>query len=197
MVKRKSTNSASSNKITLYLRAGKNSGVTQSAQPHEEFVNLKDDDQSIEQFTRRWGKLTGDERPMIDVNPTGWRDVLRKAWQGDSAALKEVQGWSTRYMVASLSFAPGGRLELESKYLIGTIFILFLRDHLAGKTAVCENKDCEGQRFFVKAKASQKFCGHPKCTAFAQKQYALDWWNREGKQLREQRRKKAQKKAGK
>jgi hypothetical protein len=196
MVKRKDADLSSSNKITVFLRAGKNSGVTQSAQPHEEFANLKDDDQSIEQFTRRWGKLTGDERPMIDAAPIAWQDMLRKAWQGDSAALKEVQSWGTRYMVASLSFSDG-RLEMESKYLIGSIFILFLRDHLAGKTAVCENENCEGQRFFIKAKATQKFCGHPKCTAFAQKQYALKWWNEEGKQLREKRRKKAQRKAGK
>jgi hypothetical protein len=194
MVKRKGTDLSSSNKITVFLRAGKNSGVTQSAQPHEEFANLKDDDQSIEQFTRRWGVLS--KLPMVDAMRAGWRDTLRKAWRGDGVALKEVQGWSTRYMVASLSFS-GGRIEMESEHLIGSIFILFLRDHLAGKAAVCENEECEGQRYFVKAKATQKFCGHPKCTAFAQKQYALKWWNEEGKQQREQRRKKAQRKAGK
>lgn len=195
MVKRKGTDLTSSNKITVYLRAGKNSGVTQSRQPHEEFVNLNDDDQSIEQFTRRWGALTS-EKPTVDAMRVGWRDMLRKAWQGDSAALEEVQVWSTKYMVASLSFS-GGRLEMESEYLIGSIFILFLRDHLAGKTAVCVNENCEGQRFFIKAKATQKLCGHPKCMAFAQKKYALKWWNEEGKQLREQRRKKSQRKAGK
>jgi hypothetical protein len=194
MVKRKGTDLTSSNKITVYLRAGKNSGVTQNAQPHEEFVNLNDDDQSIEQFTRRWGVLS--KLPMVDAMRVGWRDTLRKAWQSDAAALKEVQGWATRYMVASLSFAED-RLEMESEHLIGSIFILFLRDHLSGKTAVCENENCEGQRFFIKAKATQKFCGHPKCTAFAQKQYALKWWNEEGKLLREQRRKKSQRRAGK
>lgn len=193
MVKRKSTDLTSSNKITVYLRTGKNVGVTQNAQPHEEFANLKGDDQSIEQFTRRWGALS--KLPMVDAMRVGWRDTLRKAWQGDSAALREIQGWSNRYMVASLSFS-GGRLEMESEHLIGSIFILFLRDHLAGKTAVCENENCEGQRFFIRAKATQKFCGHPKCTAFAQKQYALKWWNEEGKQLREKRRKKSQRKAG-
>jgi hypothetical protein len=194
MVKRKGTDLTSSNKITVYLRAGKNSGVTQSAQPHEEFANLKEDDQSIEQFTRRWGVLS--KLPLVDAMRVGWRDTLRQAWRGDTAALKEVQGWTTRYMVASLSFS-GGRIEMESDQLLGSISILLLRDHLAGKTAVCENENCEGQRFFIKAKATQKFCGHPKCTAFAQKQYALKWWNVEGKQLREKRSKKAKNKGGK
>lgn len=193
MVRRKNTDITSSNKITVYLRTGKNSGVTK--QLHTEFANVQDDDAAIHQFTKRWGSLSS--KPLVAAGWQHWRDLLRSAWANEAVALEELRGWATRNMIASLNFSEG-RIEMESDPLLGAIYLLFIRDHLAGNTAVCEHEHCKGDKYFIKAKGTQKFCGHPECSAYAQRAYALKNWNERGKLLREQRRKKAQqRKAGK
>ncbi|HZR66595.1 MAG TPA: hypothetical protein VFA85_15745 [Terriglobales bacterium] len=185
MVKHNDAEITSSNKITVYLQAGKNPG---NEQPHEALVNLQDDDVSVQQFVRHWGALS--TLPMVDANRLGWRDTLRRAWRGDAAALKEIQVLTTQYMVGEFKFAHG-RIELESN-LLGAIFTLFLRDYSAGRAAICANPNCT-QPFFLKHRASQKFCGSDACNTYAQSQYALGYWNRDGKRKREEKRKKVQK----
>jgi hypothetical protein len=190
MVKRKNGLMASSNKITVYLQAGKNPG---KEQPHEAFVNLQDDEASIQAFARRWGPVS--HAPLMDAAKLGFRNTLRSAWRGDAGALKEVQDWINRYMFTSLKFSDG-RIEMAPEDLLGTIFLLFLRDHFAGKTAICANPNC-AQPFFVKSKSKQKLCELRECAAYAQRQYALKWWNEVGKKEREKRQKKARSKGRK
>ncbi len=193
MVKRKSGLITSSNKITVYLQAGQHPEITGKEQPHEALVNLQDDEASIQRFAHRWGPVT--HAPIFNVGVLGWRDILRGAWRGDEAALKEVQGWINRYMFTSLKFTDG-RIEMAPEDLLGTIFLLFLRDYFAGKTAICANPNC-AQPFFVKGKSKQKLCESRECAAFAQRQYALKWWNEVGKKQREKRQKKARAKGRK
>jgi hypothetical protein len=189
MVKRKNGLMASSNKITVYLQAGMHGGE----QPHEAFVNLKDDEASIERFARQWGPVA--QRPLMDAAKLGFRDTLRKAWHGDVAGLEEVKDWIDRYMATSLKFSDG-RIEMVPADLLCTIFLLFLRDHFAGRTAICANPNC-AQPFFVKSKSKQKLCELRECAAYAQRQYALKWWNEVGKKQREKRQKKARAKGSK
>jgi hypothetical protein len=181
MVKHKGSPVTSS--ITVYLQTGK----TAKQQPHEAFANLADD--GAANFSREWGPIS--TMPMVEQAKLGWRDILRTAWDRDVEAVKEVQGWVNRYMVTSLKFSDG-RIVMESDHLLGTIYLLFLRDHLSGRTAICANPDCE-QPYFIKHRATQKFCECSACAAYGQREYAKAWWHREGKQQREQRRKKAQK----
>jgi hypothetical protein len=63
-----------------------------------------------------------------------------------------------------------------------------------GRFRTCQNPECPA-RFFLVKRSDQMYCERGECTAYAQRQYALKWWNREGKALRERRtRKKASKK---
>jgi len=48
----------------------------------------------------------------------------------------------------------------------------------AAKLAHCYNPDCPVPYFVAKRK-DQKYCERGDCTAYAQRQYALDWWKRE------------------
>src|ERR1700747_1651300 len=105
MVEHKKWPITSSNRITVYLMAGK---AAAKQQPHEAFANLQDDDRAVQAFRREWGSsLTGGKLPMVDAGILGWRDTLRKAWDGDADAIKDVQGWVNRYMVASIKFVDG------------------------------------------------------------------------------------------
>jgi|SRR5579863_6901039 len=193
MVKRKSSPVASSNKIVVYLQPGPHPDITGKEQPHEALANLQDDEAAISRFTKRWGALSN--YPAMDAARIGFRDSLRKAWRGEEGGLKEVQGWIDRNLVTSLSFVDG-RIDVTPKDFLGTIFLLFLRDFAAGRTAICANPDC-AQPYILKAKAKQKFCESRECAGYAQRQYALKWWNEVGKQQREKRQKKAKAKGKK
>jgi hypothetical protein len=48
----------------------------------------------------------------------------------------------------------------------------------AAKLAHCHNPGCPVPYFVAKRK-DQKYCERGDCTAYAQRQYALDWWKRE------------------
>src|SRR5579884_3337862 len=186
MVKRANSDTTYSNKITVFVRAGKNHGVTQQA--HVEFANIRDDDAAFQHFTKRWGPLSS--TPMVQLAWKGWRDLLRRAWGNEAEALNELRQWAIKNMVTSLNF-ESGRIELQSDPLLGAIYLLFLRDHLEGKTAVCANPDCKELKYFLKAKGRQRFCGSKECNAVAQRAYTKTWWDKDGKYLRDERRKKA------
>jgi hypothetical protein len=59
-----------------------------------------------------------------------------------------------------------------------------------GRFGTCENPNCPA-RFVLVKRFDQKYCERGECTVYAQRQYALKWWNREGKTLREQKSRKA------
>jgi hypothetical protein len=189
MVERKDGGLTYSMPLTVYLRHRKG-----SEPPHEALVNLRDD--AFHSFTKKWGRflpegaydaLSGSD--LADVSLiTGYRDLLRKAWNEDKAALKAVRD---DLYHAFVNIRINERIELEIADLRNEICLLFLQDHLAGKTGFCGNPKCENP-YFIKKKVTQKFCDVRACVTYAQRQYALRWWNAEGKKQREQRRKKAQ-----
>lgn len=172
-----SSRQAGQHKMVVYLAAGG------KGKPHEDLANFGDD-----AFTKHWGRLCV-SNPVFD-SPGIWQDKLREAWRGDLAAIEEIRKWVNAYMTTSLTFVKG-RIEMAPKDFLGTIFLLFLRDRAAGKTAICENPDCVSP-YFIKAKKTQKLCGSAACNAFAQRNYALNWWHKEGKKQREEKRAKAQ-----
>jgi hypothetical protein len=192
MVKPKNSDITYSNTIMVFVRAGKNHGVTKQA--HVEFANVRDDEAAFRQFTNQWGPLSS--LPMVHLSWKGWRDLLRRAWSNEDAAIDELRQWAIKNMVTSLNFDKG-RIELATDPLLGAIYLLFLRDHLTGKTAVCANPDCKELKYFLRAKGRQRFCGSKECNAVAQRAYTKKWWDKDGKLIRDERRKKAKRKAGK
>ena len=167
-----------SSKLTVYLKAGRN--ANRKEQPHEAFANLRqDDDAAVKQFRKLWGPIA--ERPMMAE--FGWQDILRRAWRGETNALAEIQKWVNLYLVTSLKFVDG-RIEAEPSDLLGSIFLLFLRDHLSSNTAICENPECPSP-YFIRGRNSQKFCEDGPCKAYGARIRANRWWQEHGDDWRE------------
>jgi hypothetical protein len=162
-------------------------------QPHEALANLHGDEAAIRQFTDRWGKLlapgkaailglgaiqegpgiAGDyQHPALNL-----QKALRAAWTGNPFALQVIHDSVTRDMKTTWDFRDG-QLQVAADDLWSTICILFLRDHAANRTAICENPDCRAP--FVKGRATQKFCGAAECAQYAQRKAALAQWYRPG-----------------
>ncbi len=189
MVGHKDMKSTSSNAVMVYLPTPLHARQA----PHEAFANLRDDDAAIEQFTRTWGQISN--LPLIEAAKLDWRDKMRLAWRGDAKALKELQWWANQYIRTDLTVSDS-RIEMKADQLLGTIYLLFLCDYLKGRTGICANPDCT-QPYFIKKRPTRKFCEDPKCSAYAQRQYALKSWRLHGAEWRPARKKKSTKKGGK
>ena len=56
----------------------------------------------------------------------------------------------------------------------------------SGRFAICGNPQCPVP-YFVARREDQRYCERGDCTAYAQRQYALAWWNKEGRKRRAKR----------
>src|SRR5260370_16402065 len=83
-----------------------------------------------------------------------------------------------RHMLSTWEFKDG-RIEIIPDDLWTSVCVLFLRDHLAGRTGVCANPDCASP-FFLKKRSTQKFCEPGPGVAYAQRQSAFPWRNAKG-----------------
>jgi hypothetical protein len=178
--------------------------------PHVQFVNvptynaagamvmtpelgLKPDIKAVAAFIRRYGvfldeaffaKGAGGVEGQEDFDHFSRRQHLhRRAWTGDATAIEALRDISS--MGLRIRFAPEG-VALESRDLTGFIALLFSCDHRSGATGVCANPNCQAP-YFLKQRNTQKFCERSSCTEYAQRQYALTWWRREGSRRRAKR----------
>src|ERR1051326_3749852 len=157
-------------KLNAVLRVSSKDGE----QPHEAFVNLRNEPEALEAFTKRWGRL---QRPTFENANFKylWLEHLRAAWRDEPEGIEWVQA-----ILGSEFFtfnATKGRLSMEPKELLGTICILFLRDYSMGRTALCANPDCHSP-YFIKKRKTQKFCEAGPCTEQAQREQKREWWRK-------------------
>jgi hypothetical protein len=161
-------------KIVAYLPVPRNEAkIVTNVQLHEEFANLRDEPEAFQFFTKRWGPL----------HRSGWEEVghkaklavrnnLRAAWRG------EENGFSKpRSPLPALLRLEKNHFEIQTHDLLGTVVTLFLRDHWAGKTAICANPDCLTP-YFVKKRKTQKYCESGPCVDQAQREQKRLWWER-------------------
>jgi predicted RNA-binding Zn ribbon-like protein len=141
-------------------------------QAHVALVNLPGEAEAVDAYINRHefgGKPM--QRGMVRLV----RDSLRKAWSGDKEALQWAQGrldagrFNVTYKMAHLLVEPTS--------LMGMVCLLVLRDHAAGKTAVCANPGCHTP-YFIQKRKTQKFCESGPCTEQAQREQKREWWNR-------------------
>lgn len=130
--------------------------------PHVAFANLLlSHDRARLVFTRRYG-LIRDVRQGGTVNFRGpavmgkFQDYLRRAWRGDQKVIGQIQ----EGLILKIRVVPHD-LEIETHDLWSLVLLLFQRDHLAGRTAVCASPDCPAP-YFVTRRKGQKFCSQ-KC----------------------------------
>lgn len=173
--------------------------------PHLAFANLRvEDPQSAEAFIRRYGPLyegsvrlhpSANDEPIESTHEftvetaalETSQNELRAAWEGDPNFLVIMEAQVEENMPVDVRVEGGtGEVLLKPNNLQALISFLFLRDYYAGKIGVCGNPDCPA-RYFRKKRRNQKFCEAGPCVEYAQRQYSLQWWHREGKKRREKR----------
>jgi hypothetical protein len=192
---------AYSNKLTVRLRAGRNPNIKEP--PHEAFANMQDDRAAAWAFYDRWGPLSLESTvtpekgesfrqanldcPFVSSN---LRDSIREAWRGEEARdFRYIEDSAGRYMKVSWVF-KAGCAEMVVEDLWSAICILFLRDHAAHKTAVCENPDCPAP-YFIRKRKTQKFCEAGPCVEYGARLRANKWWKAHGNEWRDTKRKKS------
>jgi hypothetical protein len=117
--------------------------------------------------------------------------LLRLAWIKNTAAIdiylkEEIHNG---FKVAGFDITPGfahrrkGSVGVSTEDLWTFICFLTVLDYARGRTGYCENPDCLAP-YYLKKRRTQKICESGPCTAWAQRQYALNWWNKEGKKRR-------------
>ena len=118
--------------------------------------------------------------------------LLRQAWSGDESVVDMNIGAELNQGFELLAFGirPKGEVLLATRDLWKLICFLFLLDKKRGKTGVCANPNCPAP-YFLKLRRTQKICEQGECVTWAQRKYALGWWNREGKARRTRKRAKA------
>jgi hypothetical protein len=118
--------------------------------------------------------------------------LLRRAWSGDGSVidLNIKTELEEGFELLAFDVRRKGEVLLETEDLWKFICFLFLLDETRGKTGVCANPNCPAP-YFLKHRRTQKICEQGECVAWAQRQYALRWWNREGKGRRAKKRAKS------
>jgi hypothetical protein len=161
-------------------------------------------DGGFTRFSRRWCKrFRRSQAALPESDVLKLRDELRQIWRPEATIVEKqhiLEGWQAvphpipaqpRTPFTYIGAQPlridiwkpvlhTGRIEpaLHSIRAQLTQGVLEQRERLA----TCQNPDCPA-RYFLAKRSDQKYCGG-ECTAYAQRKYAREWWNREGKESR-------------
>lgn len=164
-------------------------------------------DSGFARFSRRWGKrFRRNQTVLSESDVLRLRDELRQIWRPEATAEKQriLEGWQAvphpiptrpRTPFAYIGARPlwidiwkpvlhTGRIEPAFHSIRAQLTQGVLEQH--ERLAACQNPDCPA-RYFLAKRNDQKYCGG-ECTAYAQRQYASGWWNREGKEWRARKR---------
>ena len=107
--------------------------------------------------------------PRFYVNAeefTSAQELLRRAWRGESDAVKKVEEEAvrgTRYMkgLEIRSSVKAGGINFLAESLWSFMCVLFLRDYGMRRVKVCASPECPAP-FFLQERKGQKYCSH-KC----------------------------------
>ena len=128
--------------------------------PHVALANLRDEPAAALRFTRTYGVLAhgykGGEAITIPVGQVfGFRNKLRRAWDGDEQAMMDILNLQTFLWVR-----PTG-IEIVPEDLWTLVRVVFARDWWDERAKKCENPDCPAP-YFLAVRKGQKFCSQ-KC----------------------------------
>jgi hypothetical protein len=151
-----------------------------------ELANLHD--KGLLRFFRKWIPVYAATVP-VRADLFAMREQLRRIWMGerDPDSYEVLQGWlrdgarnvDGESIVEMLipNFSEG---RLEPAYNNFRIQLSEAVLEHSGQMATCRNPECVAQYFLAKRR-TQLYCELGECTRYAQRLYALDWWNRTGK----------------
>lgn len=165
-------------------------------------------DKGFARFLRKWGRrFLGSQAALTERDVVTLRDGLRQVW-GQDASIAQKQSVLQQWLVVPhpiptyrrgpfsyMGQSPlrvdmwqpvlhAGKIEPAFHSLRAQLIQAVLEHH--SKMAICQNPDCAAPYFMAK-RSDQKYCERGECTAYAQRKYALEWWNREGRQSRQRK----------
>jgi hypothetical protein len=192
-----------SNEITVHLITGRNQKARGPL--HVAFANMRDEPEEVKAFSKRWAVRPVDSDPLEPLL-IPIRDTIRIAWRSESRIDAISKGPALLYPELALRISKrklasiestftarirvtAGRTEVVPDHWWQTAWLLYLRDCLLGKTAICENPACPTP-FFIRKRKTQKFCdgGHD-CSAYGDRLRAIKWWRARGNAWRSEQRK--------
>jgi len=195
---------ASSNEITVTLLTGRKSRVRQPL--HVAFANMRDEPEEVAAFSKRWAIRPVNSDPLQPLL-IPIRNLIRIAWRARSNLDTISKGPARLHPELALliskherEFAPivsgsyafparirvtAERIEIEPDHWWQTAFLLYLRDHLCGRTAFCANPDCLAP-YFIRKRKTQKFC-ESGCVEYGARERAKKWWQLHGAEWRSRR----------
>jgi|SRR6267378_2532622 len=171
-----------------------------------ELANLHD--RGFGRFSKKWGlRFMRSPGALTERDVFSLRDGLRQVWRQDvSIAQKQraLEQWlQVRHPIPSSARGPfsyigqrplqydmwqpvlhTGKIEPAFHSIRAQLIQGVLEQH--PRFAICQNPDCAASYFMAK-RSDQKYCERGECTAYAQRKYALEWWNREGKASRQRK----------
>lgn len=103
-----------------------------------------------------------------------------------AALIRHVWRTGSDFAIEALAASGemGSRIRIDPKTGAATpefltswslICYLTVKDQRRGRLGLCANPDC-GAPYFLKTRRTQKICEQPGCSAWAQRNYALKWW---------------------
>jgi hypothetical protein len=133
--------------------------------------------------------------PVLDVSMTAddstilnCRDELKRVWDGEAPHGEAIAFWINRTRMEHkqtwvVSAWAGGRCTVHPNYHVFCLSLSIAVGELSHKMAICANPDCP-QKYFLKARQTQRFCDRRTCAAFGQRQHKLNWWHTHKGKLR-------------
>jgi hypothetical protein len=159
-----------------------------------ELANLQDS--GLRRFRR---KFPLPSECWSDSDLLQFQEELRDIWTGQTTIKKKESILSRWLALRPFGFAGmnysawqvswrGGWFIPEADNLPGRLLysVLANRHYLT----VCRNPNCPA-RYFIAKRRDQKVCEQGPCKEYVQREWAMNWWNQEGKQRREKRMKAA------
>ena len=157
-----------------------------------ELANLSDSDSR--RFMHRIGYRYYWVRSFRSA-PLQYRNDLQKIWSGDHETTEEaIQRWIQEarkepgwHVVSGIDH---GRLywNILPNYAIFPLALALGVSELQAKMAVCGNPKCPN-RYFLKARKTQRFCDRPACATYGQREHKRKWWSEHGEEWKQEREK--------
>ena len=149
----------------------KREGFLEYLKEPEDRVMPVESSPSVETISREVSGYTSEQIQKL----AGTQSLLKYAWRsGDERALDAIDSYLSGGLPIHFEIDEGC-LRIYVASVQRLILMLFLRDHAAGKTAICANPDCPAP-YFLKSRKTQRICEAGDCVGWAQRNYALKWW---------------------
>lgn len=152
-------------------------------------ANLRDDGLSV--FLKQF---RGDYAAEDFLALYGYRNDLRKIWEGDRQAMAVmVSAWvklankRRPYCAMTISGTRGQYVRVVPNDGILPLALALGVSELWPKMAVCGNPECPNP-YFLKGRKKQRFCERPACSAYGQREHKRNWWHEHAEEWKKKRR---------